>query len=68
MEGGELLLTQYLNTGGVIVPTVQVDEDVSVVGGCERVNLHCGHNNAPCVQILRKQKFAPLHKSVQTYR
>ena len=36
VEGGELLLTQYLNTGGVIVPTVQVDEDVSVVGGRPR--------------------------------
>ena len=36
MEGGELLLTQYLNAGGVIDPTVQVGEDVSVVGGRPR--------------------------------
>ena len=36
VEGGKLLLTQYLNAGGVIVPTVQVDEDVSVVGGRPR--------------------------------
>ena len=36
LEGGELLLTQYLNAGGVIDPTVQVDKDVSVVGGRPR--------------------------------
>ena len=33
VEGGNLLLMQYLNVGGVIVPSVQVDEDVSMVGG-----------------------------------
>ena len=36
VEGCELLLTQYLNAGGVNVPTVQVGEDVSVVGGRPR--------------------------------
>ena len=36
MEGGELLLTQYLNAGGINVPNVQVNEDVSVVGGRPR--------------------------------
>ena len=36
VEGGELLLTQYLNAGGIDVPYVQVDEDTSVVDGWPR--------------------------------
>ena len=36
MEGGELLLTQYLNAGGAIDPTVQVGEVASVVDGRPR--------------------------------
>ena len=36
LEGGELLLTQYLNAGGAIDPTVQVGEVASVVDGRPR--------------------------------
>ena len=34
--GGKLLLTQYLNTGSIIDPTVQVGEGASVVDGRPR--------------------------------
>ena len=36
MEGGKLLLTQYLNAGGAIDPAVQVGEVASVVDGRPR--------------------------------